>query len=192
MRHAPRAHAICRAIECARLIHSVDAEPCRYRNSTAFLLSVRRPEAPPKAHYDGLPVDFVAEAIATLGANATDRFRTYNVVNPHDDGISLDQFVDWLIDAGNPIERVDDYGEWLVRFEAAMRALPDKQRRYSELTLLEAFKPPAEVLNSPVLPAERFRSGVRESCIGPEHDIPHISAELISKYVADLRQLELL
>jgi fatty acid CoA ligase FadD9 len=47
-----------------------------------------------RAHYDGLPVDFIAEAIATLGGNATDGFHTYNVVNPHDDGISLDQFVD--------------------------------------------------------------------------------------------------
>ncbi len=146
----------------------------------------------PRAHYDGLPVDFIAEAVATLGSNATDGFHTYNVVNPHDDGISLDLFVDWLIDAGNPIQRVDDYSDWLVRFEAAMRALPDNQRRHSELALLEAFKPPSEVLNGPILPAERFRAGVRESCVGPDRDIPHISRDLIGKYVADLRQLELL
>jgi fatty acid CoA ligase FadD9 len=145
-----------------------------------------------RAHYDGLPVDFIAEAIAALGSNATDGFHTYNVVNPHDDGISLDQFVDWLIAAGNPIERIDDYADWLTRFEAAMRALPDRQRQHSELNLLEAFKPPSPALHSPALPADAFRAGVRRSCIGPDRDIPHISADLIGKYVADLRQLELL
>jgi fatty acid CoA ligase FadD9 len=145
-----------------------------------------------RAHYDGLPVDFIAEAIATLGANATDGFHTYHVVNPHDDGISVDQFVDWLIAAGNPIERVDDYGDWLTRFESAMRALPDRQRQYSELNLLDAFKPPAPGLHSPALPADVFRAAVRKSCIGPERDIPQVSPDLIGKYVTDLRQLELL
>src|SRR5258705_13417661 len=130
-----------------------------------------------------------AEAIATLGANATDGFHTYNVVNPHDDGISLDQIVDWLIAAGNSIQRIDD---WLTRFETAMRALPDTQRQHSELNLLEAFRPPAAALHSPVLSADAFRACVRSSCIGLDRDIPQISADLIGKYVADLRQLELL
>jgi fatty acid CoA ligase FadD9 len=145
-----------------------------------------------RAHYDGLPVDFVAEAITTLGANATHGYRTYNVVNPHDDGISLDQVVDWLIDAGHSIERVDDYAEWLSRFESAMRALPDEQRQHSGLELLEAFKPPTHALNGPVLPAESFRDGVRAAQIGADRDIPHISAALIDKYVSDLRQLALI
>ena len=49
-------------------------------------------------------------------------------MNPHDDGIGLDEYVDWLIEAGYPIERIDDFDEWLVRFEAALRALPMRQR----------------------------------------------------------------
>jgi fatty acid CoA ligase FadD9 len=145
-----------------------------------------------RAHYDGLPVDFVAEAIATLGARITEGFHTYNVVNPHDDGVSLDLCVDWLIDAGHAIQRIDDYGDWLTRFESAMRALPDKQRRHSELDLLEAFKPPAQALSGPSLPAGSFRDGVRAAQIGAERDIPHISAALICEYITDLRQLELL
>jgi fatty acid CoA ligase FadD9 len=145
-----------------------------------------------RAHYDGLPVDFIAEAIATLGGKSTDGFRTYNVVNPHDDGISLDQFVDWLIEAGHPIQRFADYDNWLTRFETAMRALPDKQRQHSELTLLEAFRPPALVVRGPALPAQTFRESVRAAAIGPEHDIPHLSASLIGKYIADLKQLDLL
>jgi fatty acid CoA ligase FadD9 len=145
-----------------------------------------------RAHYDGLPVDFIAEAIAELGGMVSTGFHTYNVVNPHDDGISLDQFVDWLIEAGHPIQRIDNYDEWLARFEAAMRALPARQRQHSELTLLDAFRPPAPALRGPALPAQVFRDSIRAAAIGPEHDIPHISASLIGKYITDLKQLQLL
>ncbi|HEY4021523.1 MAG TPA: carboxylic acid reductase, partial [Pseudonocardiaceae bacterium] len=75
-----------------------------------------------RAHYDGLPVDFTAEAIATLGAQAVDGYQTFNVLNPHDDGISLDVFVDWLNDAGHAIQRIDDYAKWFTRFEIGLRA----------------------------------------------------------------------
>jgi fatty acid CoA ligase FadD9 len=146
----------------------------------------------PRAHYDGLPADFTAEAIASLGASATVGYHTYNVVNSHDDGVSLDQFVDWLIDAGHPIARIDDYDVWLARFETAMRALPGDQRAHSLLPLLDSIKRPAEAVGGSAIPAQRFRAGVRARAIGPEHDIPHLSAELIGKYVADLAHLGLL
>ena len=81
-----------------------------------------------RAHFDGLPVEFIAEAIATLGAQAVDGFQTYHVMNPHDDGIGFDEYVDWLIEAGYPIQRIGDFGEWLQRFQTALRALPDRQR----------------------------------------------------------------
>ena len=89
-----------------------------------------------RAHFDGLPVGFVAEAIATLGAQVVDGFQTYHVMNPHDDGLGLDEFVDWLIEAGYPIERIDDFEEWLQRLETGLRALPDRQRQHSVLPVL--------------------------------------------------------
>ena len=89
-----------------------------------------------RAHFDGLPVGFVAEAIATLGAQVVDGFETYHVMNPHDDGIGLDEYVDWLIEAGYPIQRIGDFGEWLQRFETGLRALPDRQRQHSVLQVL--------------------------------------------------------
>ena len=55
-----------------------------------------------RAHFDGLPVEFIADAISTLGANVTEGFETYHVMNPYDDGISMDTFVDWLVEAGLP------------------------------------------------------------------------------------------
>ena len=103
-----------------------------------------------RAHFDGLPVDFVAEAIATLGAQVVDGFETYHVMNPHDDGIGPDEYVDWLIEAGYPIQRIGDFGEWLQRFETALGALPDRQREHSVLQMLccccaipSSFSPPS-------------------------------------------------
>ena len=83
-----------------------------------------------RAHFDGLPVEFIADAISTLGgARARQGFQTYHVMNPYDDGIGLDAFVDWLIEAGYPINRIADYADWLARFETTLRALPEKQRQ---------------------------------------------------------------
>ncbi|MFX0576255.1 carboxylic acid reductase [Nocardia nepalensis] len=140
-----------------------------------------------RAHYDGLPADFTAAAITTLGAEARNGFQTFDVLNPHDDGISLDEFVDWLIESGHPIRRIDDYREWFTRFETALRALPEKQRQASVLPLLHAYRRPARPIRGSAIPAGGFTAAVRAANIGPEHDIPHLTPALIGKYVADLR-----
>ncbi len=148
-----------------------------------------------RAHYDGLPVEFIAEAISALGAQELDSgvgFQTYHVMNPHDDGISLDQYVDWLIDAGYPIQRVGDYGAWLQRFETTLRGLPERQRQYSLLPLLHNYQRPEKPINGSMAPTDRFRAAVQEAKIGPDKDIPHVSAEIIVKYITDLQLLGLL
>ncbi|MEV0337047.1 carboxylic acid reductase [Nocardia sp. NPDC050717] len=145
-----------------------------------------------RAHYDGLPADFVAAAITDLGAAATGGYRTYDVVNPHDDGISLDVFVDWLIEAGHRVDRIADYDEWFRRFETALRALPEDQRKHTLLPLLHAYRRPGRPLAGSALPAEGFRAAVRAAGIGAERDIPHLGPELIGKYVSDLTCLGLL
>ncbi|MFJ1935663.1 MULTISPECIES: carboxylic acid reductase [unclassified Kitasatospora] len=143
-------------------------------------------------HYDALPVDFTAQAVAALGDDTREGYRTFNIVNPHEDGISLDTFVDWLAAAGHPLTRIDDYDEWLDRFESAIRALPDRQRQHSLLPLLHAFSTPSEPLPGSALPADRFREAVRAAALNEENDIPHLSQDLITKYVADLRAQHLL
>ncbi|TQM26283.1 carboxylic acid reductase [Nocardia bhagyanarayanae] len=147
---------------------------------------------PRRAHYDGLPADFTAAAITALGAAATDGFRTYDVLNPHDDGISLDTFVDWLVEAGHAIHRIADYDDWFSRFESALRALPENQRADTLLPLLHAFRRPARPVCGAALPAEKFRAGVRSLGLPGAPDIPHLSPALIEKYVSDLRQHRLL
>ncbi|ORA19103.1 oxidoreductase [Mycobacterium arosiense ATCC BAA-1401 = DSM 45069] len=149
------------------------------------------------AHYDGLPADFVAEAVATLGeqiataAGASGIYRSFDVMNPHDDGVSLDVFVDWLIAAGHDIGRIDDYDEWLSRFTTAIRALPERQRAHSVLPLLDAYRKPETPLRGAPAPTDVFRGAVQDAKIGAEQDIPHLSAALIDKYVADLSLLGL-
>jgi fatty acid CoA ligase FadD9 len=145
----------------------------------------------PRAHYDGLPGDFVAAAVATLGFR-TDGYRTFNVVNPHDDGISLDTVVDWLADSGITLRRVDGHRQWREQFEAALQALPQVQRPYSLLPLIAAWREPLVPRTASALPAERFRAAVRTAGIGADQDIPHLSRPLIEKYVADLRRLGLI
>lgn len=147
----------------------------------------------PRAHYDGLPADFVAESITTLGAQfACGGFRSFDVMNPHDDGISLDVFVDWIVDAGHDIRRIDDYDDWLGRFETALRALPEKQRQHSVLPLLAAYRKPEQPLLGAAAPTDVFRSAVQNAKSGADKDIPHLSALLITKYITDLRQLGLI
>jgi fatty acid CoA ligase FadD9 len=145
-----------------------------------------------RAHYDGLPVEFIAEAISTLGVHVQDGFETYHVMNPYDDGIGMDEFVDWLVDAGYSIRRVDSYGDWLQRFSTSLRALPEKQRSASLLPLLHNYQSPEHPINGSIAPTDRFRAAVQEAKIGPDKDIPHISAPVIVKYVTDLELLGLL
>ncbi|OBF06965.1 non-ribosomal peptide synthetase [Mycobacterium sp. ACS4054] len=149
-----------------------------------------------RAHFDALPVEFVAEAVTTLGSQVVEGFETYHVMNPHDDGIGIDEYVDWLIEAGYPIERIDDFSEWLQRFEAALRDLPERQRKHSVLQMLQVpgynqLQAP-EPANGSFAPTDRFRAAVQEAKVGVESDIPHITPAVIVKYVTDLQLLGLL
>jgi glycopeptidolipid biosynthesis protein len=117
-------------------------------------------------------------------------------MNPHDDGIGPDEYVDWLIDAGYPIQRIGDFGEWFQRFQTALGALPDWQREHSVLQMLrlnnsEQVEPPEPTLGS-FAPTDRFRAAVRKARIGPDKDIPHVLAPTIIKYVTDLQRFGLL
>jgi fatty acid CoA ligase FadD9 len=145
-----------------------------------------------RAHYDGLPVDFIAEAISTLGGQLVKGHETYHVMNPHDDGIGLDVYVDWLIDAGYGIRRIADFNEWREGFEHALRALPDRQRDNSLLPLMHAYRQPQKPILGSVAPAERFRAAVAGARIGSNGGIPHVTPPIIEKYISNLQLLGLL
>ena len=87
---------------------------------------------PEAAFPDGAPFllqlsnseDNVERSIDAIGASVVEGHRTFNVVNPHDDGVSLDTFVDWLVADGHAIERVADHAEWVARFRSALGPRP--------------------------------------------------------------------
>jgi fatty acid CoA ligase FadD9 len=145
-----------------------------------------------RAHYDGLPVEFIAEAISTLGERVVDGFETYHVMNPYDDGIGLDEYVDWLIEAGYPVARVGEYDAWLRRFDTTVRALPERQRQASLLPLLHNYQRPETPIRGSIAPTDRFRCAVQDAKIGPDKDIPHVTPAVIVKYITDLQLLGLL
>lgn len=142
----------------------------------------------PRARYDGLTVDFLADSVTAIGAQDPEGFNSYNLSSHIDDGVSLDNFVDWMIDSGCQIERIDRYDDWLSRFETAMRLLPEEQRGESMLAILDPYRQPQRPTGKSMLPAERFQSATAAA----GYTIPPVSADLIGKYVADLRHLKLL
>ncbi|MFD3357523.1 carboxylic acid reductase [Streptomyces fradiae] len=144
-----------------------------------------------RAHYDGLPVDFTAAAVVALGGETgrADTYRTFSLVNPNDDGVGLDTFVDWLTEAGHRVERLDDYADWYARFESAMRALPEAQRRHSALPILHGFREPEAPVPGSVIPSDRFRAAVRAGGVGGYADIPGLDRPLLAKYARDLTSL---
>jgi hypothetical protein len=94
----------------------------------------------------------------------------------------------WRHDPQHPLSP----GEWLARFETALKALPEKQRQMSVLPLLGFYRDPQQPLLGAPAPTEVFRTAVRVAVLGADGDIPHISAELIDKYATDLHHLRLL
>lgn len=60
------------------------------------------------------------------------------------------------------------------------------------LPLLHFYQQPQNPLRGAIAPAERFHAAVQEAKIGPDKDIPHITAALIVKYISNLHMLGLL
>ena len=142
----------------------------------------------PVSRYEGIAVDFLAQVITAIGLGDNGGFHSYNLVSPHDDGVSLDSFVDWLIEAGCRIERVPSYRSWASRFETSLNALPDEQKHRSLLAIIQPYEHPQTAAATSFLPAEGFHRAATST----GHAIPPLSAPLIQKYVSDLRHLGLL
>jgi len=60
------------------------------------------------------------------------------------------------------------------------------------LPLLHNYQRPDKPINGSMAPTDRFRAAVQEAKIGPDKDIPHVSAPIIVKYISDLQLLGLL
>ena len=88
--------------------------------------SFYRDPSGPDRHYDGMPVDFVAGAIAGIASAQRCGIGLYHVVNPHwEDDVSLDSFLDWAQNAGYPLKRIPDYAQWWANHPTAHHRSPE-------------------------------------------------------------------
>lgn len=144
----------------------------------------------PSTHFDALPVDYIAGAICQIGAG-DGPYHTYNLSNPPRRAVtSLDDFVQWMSGCGVTVHRIDDYDQWVSRMEISLRALPPVLQQKSLLPILDAFRHP-EQLPVIVPPSDRFREAVQAEGLESGR-LPAITADLVGKYVDDLRCLGLL
>ncbi|MCT1447860.1 thioester reductase domain-containing protein [Brevibacterium casei] len=136
------------------------------------------------AHYDGLPVDVVSEAIASLAQDETREYRTYHLVNPFDDGISLDRFVEWLIEAGVSLVRVGEYGLWMERFKMALSVLDDDDKRASLLPLIDGFRAPEDPVRGSRIDSTDLHGALAQA--GLADRLQPLSREFVLKSVRDI------
>ena len=61
----------------------------------------------------------------------------------------------------------------------------------SLLPLLHNYPRPETPIRGSIAPTDRFRSAVQDAKIGPDKDIPHVTPEIIVKYITDLQLLGL-
>ena len=142
------------------------------------------------AHYDGMPVDILAAALRGIGERPHAGFASYNSINMHhDDGISLDTYVDWIESAGYAVQRVADHADWFQRFGDKLRNLPEEDRQRSSLNILGHLAQP-HVAHPPRVRSDRFEAAVRDPRGGK--DVPHITEAFIHKYLGDMRALGLI
>jgi len=131
-----------------------------------------------------MPVDVLAAALRAIGERPHDGFRSYNSINMHhDDGISLDTYVDWIESAGYPVQRVADHADWLRRFGDKLRNLPEAQRNRSSLAILGHFAEPHEP-HPPRVSSARFEAAAA--------GVPHVTEAFIHKYLGDMVALGLI
>lgn len=167
----------------SRLLYSLAATGVAPATFYAEDLSQGRPAG----KYEGIAVDYLAEAITAIGLKGQPGYHSYNLASADPASVSLDDFVDWMIADGIEIERVPTYSQWLSHFETAMNALPEDKRRQSLLTIMEPWRQPQATLGG-TLPAERFNTAAAEA----NRPVPQPTEQLIRKYLADFRHLDLL
>ena len=144
------------------------------------------------AHFDGLPVDFIASAITSICSQPTQEFSTYHVSNLYwGDGISLDRFMDWVQSSGVSLKRIPNYQKWFSRFGEVLRSLDEEQRQHSSLPILSQWEKPIPIGEGRNIDASHFQQKVHELKPQGRTEIPVLNEALIHKYLKDMQYLGL-
>ncbi len=137
-----------------------------------------------KGHYDGLPVDVIAKTIIGISDCKYSGYHTFNTENyHHNDGISLDEFVDWIETAGYSIHRIANHGDWVKRIKDKLTTLPEEQRQQSVLDLMPAFSRPYPT-HLKTADCDNFKKLVHQ--LNNRNDVSSLSEAFIHKCLADI------
>jgi fatty acid CoA ligase FadD9 len=148
----------------------------------------------PSPHLDGLPADFIAEAIAAIAVDRDARgYAVYHVNNVHwDDGVSLDTVVRRLERRGYPLARLADHPTWYQRFERALRELDAARQAASSLPILEQWRAPLETARRRRVDAAAFRARVQALRPHGHDDVPYLDDDYFDRCLDDLQALGLI
>jgi len=147
----------------------------------------------PQAHYDGLPVDFIAAAMVSLSSASQDGHATFQVSNTNrEDGVSLDTLMDWVASAGHPLVRIPDHAAWFEAFRAKLEALPPAERGHSALPILHLWAKPLDGREAARVDASRFVQEVARRQPAGDPGIPGLTEAYLHKYLEDLVALGIL
>jgi fatty acid CoA ligase FadD9 len=164
-----------------RLLHSVIVTGLAPRSFYAD--TAKRP------HFDGLPVDVVARAIAAVSLAAHAGYEIFHTVDGHfGDGISLDTYVDWAQRAGYPVRRIDDHAAWYRAIRGRLEALAPEEQQRSALPILKAWERPA--VRELALDNRRLCERLR--ALGEQSDMPSIDEQTIRRYLESMVALGLI
>ena len=135
-------------------------------------------------HYDGVPVNVVSTVVSGAPVQRGSVPKVFNITNYHaGDGCSLDAFVDWMIESGHAITKVDNHVDWFEAFVQKLKALPPDTRAKSVLAIADAFAQPLPT-DQPIPGHKNFRALYQSLSDGA--DIPHLSESFIQKCLADM------
>jgi fatty acid CoA ligase FadD9 len=155
-----------------------------------------RPDDPAaRPHLDGLPADFIAEAITAiaLASDPSSGYAVYHVNNVHwSDGVSLDSVMRRLEVLGYPVSRIDDHATWFDKFERALRALPPALRAASSLPILAQWRAPLDAAGRQRIDASNFRAQVQALQPAGLADIPSLDDAYLDRCIGDLGALGLI
>lgn len=136
-----------------------------------------------KAHYEGIPVDILAQSIVRAHEVTKDNYNIFHALNYNIDFVSLDSIVEWIESYGYAINRLDSHNEWYRRIQNKLKSLSEEQRNQSMLDILLAFKKPYR---------ERLKSTESEgyqklmSDLFPKELSLELTEQYIHKYLDDL------
>ena len=141
------------------------------------------------AHYDGIPVNVLSNAIVGLYLSNESECKVFNAQNYLKDNVSLDTFVDWIETAGYHIHRIEKHADWFGRMETKLKSLPEEQRQRSMIDIMAAYEHPYPIKNE-TPDCSNFKKMIRLIYNGK--DFQSLSETYIHKYLNDMAVLGLI